>query len=830
MSRNYGGPTSRYASGGSARAFSIPDADFHREATLKRRRQHSPPRAAAPARPSSAVMRARSKSKSRARVVARKQPGQEFIALGSNRAGGAATANTNKASYYRPPVAEVYQPPPASAAAARAQSRSPRARQSRWDAGAQPTTSGRRNPSPVSTRTRSKSSTREHNDVAAAIRRSERERSKSAARRTGGPPLASRAEPAASSRAGRAAVSQSRSGKKRERSKSVTRERERERGRERGRSPRRGRRSRRSKAAESSDEEKEKPARPSRSSRGSSRGSTLQEIEDAIADTERELAPKKTELDELRAQLETLQKRVELKNIEVFDLEVDLDALRKRRERRLPSHHSSSGRTEESSSRRSEQSARRSRSKSKSKRRESRRSSSQPRASKRPCIVDEDDEDSDDDDFRILDPSEVKKELESSVAGASTQPKTAVVPLEDSMPDNFWGRSPTPKLLANHRFRAIPDGSVRKGRHLAFNPSQPQIFATSPDEGGLILWSYDRKDQDILKVVTLTPNSFRKENPCAEAISWSPDGNRMAMAFRDPKKDLGEFCIVQLHQLKLGDSDTPEPIPRDRITSKRTTLHPRGISAIDWLPTGSGPATTSRQLVTTGSSDHAVVLWDEYENEEGALDLKFNVLHRNHRSEVRSLCVHSQRNCLYTGGLDGLLLRYDLNKDRASTVLERRKPSISKINSVLEHPHNPNLLMVSCVEQASHKLLLHDLRQPYDPSGMTLTWEGSAMSQYVVPRWSPAGYHVSCGSKTGVVNIWDVRMRGDHYPSVLPQQSLRVHRKLLVVPAHKGRRCANPFSVSLCADKTVLHATWHPRYDAMFSVSHDRTLGLLTFR
>jgi hypothetical protein len=31
-------------------------------------------------------------------------------------------------------------------------------------------------------------------------------------------------------------------------------------------------------------------------------------------------------------------------------------------------------------------------------------------------------------------------------------------------------------------------------------------------------------------------------------------------------------------------------------------------------------------------------------------------------------------------------------------------------------------------------------------------------------------------------------------------------------------------------EKQVLHATWHPRYDAMFSVSHDRTLGLLTFR
>ncbi|POM63731.1 hypothetical protein PHPALM_20831 [Phytophthora palmivora] len=756
--RDYGGSSSRYASSNNSRAFSIPDADF-RDSALKRRRQFSPPRAVASGRTAPSVgtiaMRARSKSKSRARVTAHKAPGQQFIALGSNRASSASTLNTNKARYYNPP--EPYQPPPPP----RARSRSPHA------------ANGRRNLSPVSTRTRSKSVTREKHDTDVAIQRSQRERSKSAARRSGGAPLRSRKESAAtSSRSSRTTErSETRSGRKRERSKSKPRERERE-------------RSRRSRTADISDDEE----KASRSNRRSSRsGSSLQEIEDAIADAEQELEPKNKELEELKEQLAKLQKRVERKELEVYDIQVELDALRKRRERRLPSQRSTSNREDKSSQR----------SRSKSMRRD-RRSNSRSRASKRPCIVDEDDEDSD---FEIMDPSEVKKEQETSVA------KTTVVPVEDSTPDFFWGRSNVPKLLANHRFRAIPDGSIRKGRHLAFNPIQPQIFATSPDEGGLILWSYQRQDQDIAKVVTLMPASFRRDNPCAEAISWSPDGNRMAMAFRDPLQEKGEFCIVQLHQLKLEDSDTPQPIPRDRITSKRTTLHSRGISAIDWLPSGFGPETTSRQLITTGNSDHAVVLWEEHEDREsGGLDLKFNVLHRDHRSEVKSLCVHSKRDCLYTGGLDGLLIRYDLQKGRSEIVMERRKPNISKINAVLEHPHNPNLLLVSSVEQTRHNLLLYDLRQRYDPNGMRLTWDGNSMSQYVVPRWSPAGYHVSCGSKTGVVNIWDVRMRGENYPTVLPQQSLRVHHK------------------------TVLHATWHPRYDAMFSVSHDRTLGLLTFR
>ncbi|KAI9994040.1 hypothetical protein PInf_016599 [Phytophthora infestans] len=729
-------------------------------------------------------MRARSKSKSRARAMARKTPGQEFIALGSNRAASATTLNSNKARYYNRPEPCQAAPPPPSTTAARARSRSPGARKGLWGNDSQPVSSGRRNLSPISTRTRSKSVTREKHDTEAAIRRSQRERSKSAARRTGGAPRSSRKESTTLYRASR-----TQSGKKRERSKSRTRER----GRERERSPSRAQRSQRSRTVDTNDEEEKPGTKSSRSGRRS--GSSLQEIEDAIADTEQELEPKKKDLEDLKEQLKKLQKRVESKSIEVYDLQVELDALKMRRERRLPSRRSGSSREDKTS--------RRSRNTSKSNRRDTRRSSSHPRASKRPCIVDEDDEGSDDDDCAIIDSSEAKQELENSAASV----KSTVVPVEDSMPDLFWGRSNVPKLLANHRFRAIPDGSSRKGRHLAFNPIQPQIFATSPDEGGLILWSYQRQDQDIAKVVALTPPSFRRDNPCAEAISWSPDGNRMAMAFRDPLQEKGEFCIVQLHQLKLEDSDMPQPIPRDRITSKRTVLHSRGISAIDWLPTGFGAETTSHQLVTTGNSDHAVVLWEEHEDSQrGGLDLKFTVLHRDHRSEVKSLCVHSQRDSLYTGGLDGLLIRYDLKKGCSDIVMERRKPSISKINAVLEHPHNPNLLMVSSVEQSRHNLLMHDLRQRYDRNGMSLTWEGSSMSQYVVPRWSPAGYHVSCGSKTGVVNIWDVRMRGKNYPAVLPQQSLRVHHK------------------------TVLHATWHPRYDAMFSVSHDRTLGLLTFR
>lgn len=486
-----------------------------------------------------------------------------------------------------------------------------------------------------------------------------------------------------------------------------------------------------------------------------------------------------------------------------------------------------------------------------------RRSSSKAPASKRPRIVDEDDEgessseeEDDDDDVVIIEPVQIKDEAPTSKktskskskANTPTPAPVAVVPpkmaaksMQTStvLADYFWGKIETPKLLVQHRAKLTPDGSARKGRNLAFNPKNTDYFATTSDDGGMIMWKYDRSKQEVSRDASFDPTSFRKENQCAESIAWSPDGQRLAMAFRDPLHGEGEFCVVRLDQLELKDPATPQIISERRIMRRSTTLHSRGISAIEWVPTGSGDDVTSSSLITAGS-DHAVMLWDEYVTPTGSVDLKWKVLHREHRSEVKTVCVHSQRKAVFTGGLDGLLLRYDMHKMETQTIMERRKPSISKINAVLEHPHNPNVLLVSSVEQAEHSILLHDLRQRYAEhrdSTMTLAWlkspDAKSMSQYIVPRWSPAGLHVSCGSKSGVVNIWDIRVRGPKYPLVYPQQALRVHRTFLVFT------CLAALVLTVCLvfkEKMVLHATWHPRYDAMFTVSSDRNLGLLTFR
>lgn len=577
--------------------------------------------------------------------------------------------------------------------------------------------------------------------------------------------------------------------------------------------PRRESERRRSKSTSRRSEKGEKSRGKSRARSVAPSRPVRSDIDDEIKTTKQGLKSAKHELQELQDELAELTERIESKAHQIKHMELDLEVLEKRkqidREHRKSAYSTPAPQPipESNSDRR-------------------RRSVSRARASsKRPCIVDTD-ESGEDDEVVILDPVKVKEEKSlkrqrsssrartatsrnASPASAKPSQSTAHAPADTSLseninrsyssteiPDHFWGKADTPKLLVQHRVRTIPDGSARKGRHLAFNPMKPDIFATSSDDGGLILWNYERPNHEISKLVSFAPNSFRNDNQCAESLVWSPDGNRMAMGFRDPMDGMGEFCVVRLHQLELTDSNKPQKIPSDRVTSKTTTLHSRGISAIEWIPTGHGSGLTSHSLVTAGS-DHAVVLWKEDDDMKSGRDYTWKVLHREHRSEVKTICVHSQRQAIFTGGFDGQVIRYDMGKFLPHTVMERRKPTISKINAVLEHPHNPNILLVSSVEQSEHSILLHDLRERYISSRnstMTLSWvkssDAKSMSQYIVPRWSPAGMHVSCGSKSGLVNIWDVRVRGSSYPVVLPQQSITVHRKYLYTYRFTAELCA----------------------------------------
>ncbi|KDO24505.1 hypothetical protein SPRG_10321 [Saprolegnia parasitica CBS 223.65] len=307
-----------------------------------------------------------------------------------------------------------------------------------------------------------------------------------------------------------------------------------------------------------------------------------------------------------------------------------------------------------------------------------------------------------------------------------------------NFPDQFWSTTEVAKLLSQPRMNMIADGCSRKMRCSSFHPNNPDLFSTFADDGTLMLWQYQPHFRDLKHVLQVPPSIFRHTgHACVEDFQWYPgNGNKIALGFQKPNADAGEICVVEWNQ---GFAKPP-----DRVWNRSSSLASKGVSCIDWL---------DEKHLVTGGPNHSVVVWKYTDAAASATNMK--TLHADHRSEIRSLCVHPHSPSVFSGALDGLVIGYDLHHQSATTVLEKRQTNnIAKINAVLAHPNHPHLLMVSCVHSTQQTMLLHDLRIKTSSSLTSMpsmvwyksTGDARAMSQYTTPRWSTAGMHVSCGS------------------------------------------------------------------------------------
>ncbi|KAF0720113.1 Aste57867_555 [Aphanomyces stellatus] len=351
-------------------------------------------------------------------------------------------------------------------------------------------------------------------------------------------------------------------------------------------------------------------------------------------------------------------------------------------------------------------------------------------------------------------------------------------------PDHFWSTTEKAKLLGQPRSTLIPDESDRKLRCAVFHSTLPDILATSSDEGMVRLWHYQAPRRTLSKIGWFKASLFRKDQQCMESLAWHPTQTKLAMGFRDAVDGRGSVAVAE------WNDDSKLHLPPTNVWKHSTTMHPKGVSCLTWL---------DETYLVSGGAKHELVCWNHKTQD-------VQTLHTHHKSEVRAVCPHSSGNAVFTGALDGMVMKYDFQARTASVVREFRKPAISKINSVLEHPANPHLLMLSAVNTADQTMHLHDLRQRTNDRMPSLVWykaQNKSMSQYITPRWSSAGMHVSCGSTVGQVSIWDIRackqLEGPH-------QTVTVH------------------------NLKVLHALWHANQNAMVTISHDRHLGVVTFQ
>ncbi|KAH9129107.1 hypothetical protein AeMF1_000818 [Aphanomyces euteiches] len=353
-----------------------------------------------------------------------------------------------------------------------------------------------------------------------------------------------------------------------------------------------------------------------------------------------------------------------------------------------------------------------------------------------------------------------------------------------SFPDDFWSTTTNAKLLSQVRHSLMADGSDRKLRCSVFHPAYYDVLATSSDEGMLRLWQYESNRRTLKPLATVQSKFLRKEDACTEGLAWNPTQPKLAVAFRDPIQDRGGVCVVEWSS---HDKFHSQP---STIWNGSTSLHSKGVSCIAWL---------DASYFVTGGAKHKVVCWN-YDTKE------IQSLHQQHRSEVRTVCPHSFGNSVFSGALDGTVIQYDFRHQTPMNIKEFRKPLIGKVNSILEHPANPHLLMFSCIYSGNQTMLFHDLRQRSNDRMPSMVWfkvPNKAMSQYITPRWSSAGMHVSCGSTTGDMYIWDIRACKTMTPA---HQTVQVH------------------------SNKVLHGLWHATQNAIVTISHDRNIGVVSFQ
>jgi hypothetical protein len=328
----------------------------------------------------------------------------------------------------------------------------------------------------------------------------------------------------------------------------------------------------------------------------------------------------------------------------------------------------------------------------------------------------------------------------------------------------------------------LPNSYPTEGRHLCINPCNPSAIATSGLAGGLEIWGYSHTPRTLSRIALLDPTSFRSKMQTVAAIAWSPEGTNIAMGFEYPHDGKAEFCVVQLAGFKpLEDAKTPQVVPKDRVSLVTSRTHRHGLSSIAWVPSLAGQAT--RQLATTGRAEKdAVVLWSEREwSEESQSCWHEHALHsEQHQDSVQAMCIHSGQSAVFTGGRDGHVIRCSLQSGQTSTVMTAGSDDDAlNVNAVLEHPTDPNILMISSVEVSQNRVVLHDLRQQYNgirsaASVLVATSDVFATRRlHMQPRWSPTGVHVSCGGTGGVVSIWDIRSVAS--ARAQPHQYLRLH-------------------------------------------------------
>ncbi|GMN60471.1 hypothetical protein TIFTF001_029559 [Ficus carica] len=224
---------------------------------------------------------------------------------------------------------------------------------------------------------------------------------------------------------------------------------------------------------------------------------------------------------------------------------------------------------------------------------------------------------------------------------------------------------------------------------------------------------------------------------------------------------------------------------RARVTFLEDKPHLKGIiNGINFLP-------WENASFVTGGSDHAVVLWNEKDDNVW----KPKALHKHlHSSAVMGVAGMQQKHIVLSAGADKRIVGFDVHVGRA----DFKHQIDSKCMSVLPNPRDFNLFMVHA-GMLERQLRLFDIRlRQTEIHAFGWKQESSeSQSALINQSWSPDGLYITSGSADPMIHLFDIR-----YNASKPSQSISAHHK------------------------RVFKAVWLESLPLLVSISSDLNIGL----
>ncbi|CAA7052745.1 unnamed protein product [Microthlaspi erraticum] len=333
-------------------------------------------------------------------------------------------------------------------------------------------------------------------------------------------------------------------------------------------------------------------------------------------------------------------------------------------------------------------------------------------------------------------------------------------------------RNSSPTTIKCHSSNQISSQHKRKLRSLILCPVNEHLFATSSLDGMVSLWQL-QPGRLAASLLSTTDCLSRKQRRWAEDMAWHPSGNTILSVYTADDGD-SQISILDLNKTR-------------KVTFLENKPHVKGIvNNVKFMP-------WENTCFVTGGSDHAVVLWDENDDEENKW--KSKTLHRSlHSAAVMGVDGMRNKNVVLSVGADKRIIGFDVQVGRA----DYKHQIDYKCMSVLSNPCDFNLFMVQSGEPEK-QLLLFDIRLRKTELH-SFGWKqdsSESQSALINQSWSPDGLYITSGSVDPVIHVFDIR-----YNARKPTQSIKAHQK------------------------RVFKAEWHYSQPLVISISSDLNIGL----